>query len=90
MRQNGTIITPSGEETKICEKCHDEKDAINFHPYWYQPKRSGKPFGEKVRRRTSNCYDCRIKTFEPPQIKFFQEKTTEDMNLILNFASNVT
>lgn len=78
IRSNGTIRTLSGTESKICERCREEKDIVNFHPYWYQPKRAGKPFGEKIRRRTANCYDCRIKTFEPPQIRYFQEKSTED------------
>lgn len=79
MRPNGTIRTQSGEETKICERCCLEKDIISFHPYWYQPKRAGKSFGEKVRRRTANCYDCRIKIFEPPKIKYFKENSTKDM-----------
>lgn len=57
-RPNGTIRAKVGVETKHCLWCDCEKDVIEFQPYWYQPKRCGKPYGDPVRRRLNKCKDC--------------------------------
>lgn len=83
-RPNGTLRAVANTETKTCQRCHVTKDVINFHPYWYQPKRNGQKFGDKVHKRTANCYDCRVKTYAPPKLRYFSERS--DTEKIANDA----
>lgn len=49
---------PSEKYLIKCSRCGRELKACKFRIYTYQPVKNGQPFGEKIRNRVSNCYDC--------------------------------